>query len=104
MSRRVSATHARVHFGELLREVTENGDTVVVEKSGKPAAVILSVEEYQALSRQNDDRQDWWELVERSRAAFRPTAERGRIPDAAELITLLREERDDQLLAALPRR
>ena len=39
MTKTVSATEARVHFGELLRGVTERGDTYLVERSGTPLAV-----------------------------------------------------------------
>jgi prevent-host-death family protein len=46
MVRTVSATEARVHFGEVLRGVVDKGETVVVERSGKPRAVVLSITEY----------------------------------------------------------
>jgi prevent-host-death family protein len=49
MTRTVSATEARVHFGELMRAVVERGDTVVVERSGAPKVVVLSVQEYERL-------------------------------------------------------
>jgi prevent-host-death family protein len=40
MTRAVSATEVRIHLGELLRDVAEKGDTIIVERSGKPQAVI----------------------------------------------------------------
>ena len=36
MSTVVSATEARVHFGELLRRVAEGRETVFVERGGQP--------------------------------------------------------------------
>ena len=47
----ISATQARVHFGELLRKVATGGGPVFVEKAGTPQAVVLSVEEYERLKK-----------------------------------------------------
>ncbi len=46
----VSATHARIHFGEIMRHVVEQAEPVVVERSGKPLVVVLSVENYEKLT------------------------------------------------------
>jgi prevent-host-death family protein len=52
----VSATHARIHFGEIMRHVVEQAEPVVVERSGKPLVVVLSVESYEKLTgRQRSD-------------------------------------------------
>ncbi|MER3436753.1 MAG: hypothetical protein C4346_03575 [Chloroflexota bacterium] len=40
LTRTVSATEARIHLGELLRDVAGEGDTMLVERSGKPQAVF----------------------------------------------------------------
>lgn len=45
----VSATHARIHFGEVMRTAVEQSSPVVVERSGKPLVVVISVEEYEKL-------------------------------------------------------
>lgn len=45
----VSATHARIHFGEIMRHVVELEEPVVVERSGKPLVVVLSVKSYELL-------------------------------------------------------
>ncbi len=45
----VTATRARVHFGELMRRVVEGGRTVIVERDGVPQVVVLSVAEYERL-------------------------------------------------------
>ncbi len=44
--RRVSATEARVHFGELLDSVAKRNDVVFVERSGVAQVVVVSVEEW----------------------------------------------------------
>jgi prevent-host-death family protein len=45
MDRVVSATEARIHFGELMRRAVENHKTIVVECGGKSHVVVISVEE-----------------------------------------------------------
>lgn len=50
MERTWTATEARVRFGELLRAVAERGETVIVERHGKPAVAFVSVAEYERLT------------------------------------------------------
>ncbi len=45
----LSATEARVHFGQLLRRVRTTGQPVLVERGGAPQVVVLSVAEYERL-------------------------------------------------------
>lgn len=45
--RRVSATEARVRFGELLDGVTARHDVVFLERAGKEVAVVVSVEDWE---------------------------------------------------------
>jgi len=49
MERVMSATEARVHFGELLRRVVSEGEPVVVERAGRPQVVVLPMSEYRRL-------------------------------------------------------
>ncbi|MGH3903111.1 MAG: type II toxin-antitoxin system Phd/YefM family antitoxin [Pseudonocardiaceae bacterium] len=46
--RRVTATEARVRFGELLDGVTGRHDVVFVERAGREVAVVVSVEDWKA--------------------------------------------------------
>jgi prevent-host-death family protein len=48
-SKTVAATYARIHFGEIMRDVADQGQHVLVERSGKPVVVVLSVADYQKL-------------------------------------------------------
>ena len=50
MPRTLSATEARVHFGELIRSVAERGETVIVRHHGKPTVAFVSVAEYERLT------------------------------------------------------
>ncbi|MGI8477691.1 MAG: type II toxin-antitoxin system Phd/YefM family antitoxin [Thermomicrobiales bacterium] len=100
MTRTMSATEARIHFGEVLLDVSERGQTIVVERSGHPQAVIVSVGEYERL-KNGAEPPDWWELVERSQQAFVRLDERHPLFDPVEMIRSMREERDEQLLEHL---
>jgi len=50
MARTVPFTEARAKLTELLDEVNERHEHVVITRNGRPAAVVLSSEEYEALS------------------------------------------------------
>jgi prevent-host-death family protein len=45
----VSATDAKVKFGEILHETSVNGKKFIVDRHGKPVSVILSYREYREL-------------------------------------------------------
>ena len=85
MPKTMSATETRVHFGEVLRLVNEDCDHVVVEKDGKPAAIILSLRRYNQLTGSSD----FDDVLERIRAGHRIIEEAYAgepIPDSWELI------------------
>ncbi|MCZ7667891.1 MAG: type II toxin-antitoxin system Phd/YefM family antitoxin [Chloroflexi bacterium] len=42
-----SATEVKNHFGKVLREAAQYGEPIVVERDGKPVAVIMSMEAYE---------------------------------------------------------
>lgn len=100
MSKTLSATEARIHLGEHLHRIG-NVDVITVEHDGTPEGVVVSITEYQRLLNDSDSREDWWELAERSREAFRRRLGDRELPSAVELIHEAREERDAQLLDAL---
>ncbi len=50
----ITATWARGHFGEIMRQAVQSGIRFVVERDRSPAVVILSVAEYDQLQRQAD--------------------------------------------------
>ncbi|MGH2583339.1 MAG: type II toxin-antitoxin system Phd/YefM family antitoxin, partial [Dehalococcoidia bacterium] len=104
MERVVTATQARVHFGEIMRHVVEDGTPVVVERSGKPQVVLLSVEAYERLRAGQLERPDWRELVRRSRQQIREALTGRSLPPPEDTIREGREERDEQLLGHLYRR
>jgi prevent-host-death family protein len=104
MTRTVSATEARVHFGELMRAVVERGDTAVVERSGAPKVVVLSVQEYERLLGGQSKIPEWRRLLDEAHELIRQERQGRPLPDAAEVINQGREERDAELREALLRR
>jgi prevent-host-death family protein len=99
MERVVSATEARIRFGELMRWVVEGREPVIVERGGKPYVVVLSVTEYERLQIGQEEQEPWRELVHRARKQIRAELGGRELPPSEEIIRQMREERDEQLLA-----
>jgi prevent-host-death family protein len=94
----VSATQARINLGKLIRQVLA-GEVVVIEHIGKPAVVVLSVEEYTKLKAKRQ--QGWRETLEKIlQLNARMQARSGDtllLTPPAEIIQEIREERDAKL-------
>lgn len=54
MKRTVTALDARRRLGELLESVYHGGDEVVIERAGKPMAVVIPAERYAAMERSRE--------------------------------------------------
>lgn len=89
----VTATQARVHFGELLQRVIRSKKAIIVERAGKPLAVILSMDEYERLSTP-DEEPSWKTLVQQAREQIRSELGDRELLPADEIIRLMREERN----------
>lgn len=103
MTRTITATEARVHFGETMRRVVGDQETVIVERAGKPQVVILATEEYQRLRGEESSTGDWWDRAMRSRERIAEELDGRPLPDVAEWIRAGREERDAQILTRVIR-
>lgn len=99
MEKTISATEARVHFGQWLRRVAEQNVTLVVEKAGKPEAVLLSMEVYGQLRAARGAEEGLDALARAAEVRDRIRARRGGAPVSApeDVIARLRAERDDEL-------
>ena len=97
MGRVVSATEARIRFGELMRQAVENHETIVVERGGKSHVVVMSVEEYERLLKRQQQG-DWRELVHGARAQIRAELGDRTLSRPEEILDQVREGRDEQLL------
>lgn len=99
--RTISATEARVHFGELLDSVVRNKDIVWVQRAGVPQAVVVPVEVW----KRHQEKEDPWTAAARRMEAhweyMRQQREAGLIKDVdidvEEIIRKGREDRDEQL-------
>jgi len=97
VERVVSATEARIRFGELMRQAVENHETIIVERGGKSHVVVISVEHYQRLLKRQQQG-DWKELVHEARAQIRAELGDRTLPQPEEILDQVREARDEQLL------
>ena len=55
MPRTVSSSEAQNNFGAMLQWAEENKDQVVIERRGKPAAVLIGYAEYQEIVRLREE-------------------------------------------------
>jgi prevent-host-death family protein len=99
MERMMSATEARVRFGELMRWVVDSQRPIIVERAGKPHVVVLSVSEYERLVAGRQEQDDWRKLTRQARDQIRADLGERELPAPEEIIRQMREERDAQLLA-----
>ena len=58
MKRRISAVEARKRLGEILESVYYRGDEVVIERAGKPMAVVIPSRRYEAFERSQQRARD----------------------------------------------
>jgi prevent-host-death family protein len=98
MTRTISATDARVRFGKLLRDVAEKGETVVVERSGRPQVVVLPVSEYSRLQKLEEPGDRWQRLLDSAIERVDRELQGKELPAADRLIRAMRKERDERLL------
>jgi prevent-host-death family protein len=99
MEQTISATLARVRFGELMRQVTESHEPIIVERDGKPHVVVLSVPEYERLIQGQQQQETWQELVAQAQTIIEAELEGRALPPPEEILRELREERDAQVMA-----
>jgi prevent-host-death family protein len=97
MGRVVSATEARIRFGELMRQAVENHETIIVERGGRSHVVVMSVEEYERLLKRQQQGA-WRELVHGARAQIQAELGERTLPRPEEILDQIREGRDEQLL------
>ncbi len=91
----VSATDARIHFGEIMRRAKKG--PVIVERGGKPEVVVISKQEYDQLVG-NAPKKDWRTMLDELHERLRVELAGRTLPEPEEIIRQGREERDEQLL------
>lgn len=94
MDKRISATQARIHFGEVMQAAQR--DPVIVERDGVPQVVILSKQKYDELM-QAAPTQSWRELVQETHRHVREDLAGRSLPPAEEILRQIRDERNEQV-------
>ncbi len=98
MEKTVSATEARIHFGKMMRHVAEEQQTIIVERSGQPQIVMISIDSYERLKAGRRSPDSWWEHIMKVRNTVAAEIKGRPLPPPEEIIQQMREERDAQLL------
>jgi prevent-host-death family protein len=94
--KRLSSREARANFAELLGAVYYTKEPVIVEKKGKPYAVMISPEQYDAI-RQEEERT--WQLIDELRqknAQFDPEEIEADVTAEVEAVRQQRYEEEQQ--------
>ncbi len=95
MERTVSATEARIRFGEIMR-MAKSGP-VTVERGGKPEVVVISKREYDQL-KAAAPQADWRKRLDALHERLQGELAGRTLPEPEEIIRQSRETRDEQLL------
>jgi prevent-host-death family protein len=98
MRRVVSATEARIRFGEVMREAVESGRPIIVERDGTPHVVVLAMGEYNRLLKAQRCQEDWRTLIDEARAQIQADLGKRELPPPEDVLRQAREERDAQLM------
>jgi prevent-host-death family protein len=68
MRKRINAVKARGSLGQILEEVHYRGDQYIIERSGKPMAAVVPVEQYEQW---RSEREAFFQLVDQIRVGNR---------------------------------
>lgn len=98
MERVVSATEARVHFGEMIQRITNDQETIIVERFGEPQVVMLSLVQYHRLKGAEQTQVDWREQVDAARKQIAQDLKGAELIPPEEILRRMREDRDTQLM------
>lgn len=94
----ITATEARVRFGEMMRRVNENQEAIIVERGGKPQIVMLSLNQYRQLLAAQQAQESWQEKLHHAWTHLATDLTGKDVPSASEMIQQMREARDEQLM------
>jgi len=95
----VSATEARVHFGEVMQRVEDTDEMVIVERGGRPKVAIISIKQLDALERRasGEDVPHWKVLQQQVRALIRQNGNVPLSPPSEDVIREMRQERNARI-------
>jgi len=87
MVERISAREARQKFSHILGSVHYGGNTVIVERSGKPMVAVIPLETYERLVAEREAR---FQVLDRIRDRLPESAEDEVARDVAEAVSAVR--------------
>jgi prevent-host-death family protein len=93
MVRRMSTREARDNFADLLGSVYYTKEPVVVEKKGKPVAVVISPEQYASIEQVGEQ---FWATVDQIREQNRDKDPDEVLRDVTDIVEEVRQERYDK--------
>lgn len=88
-TRRMSAKEARANFGDLLGLVHYTGEPVIIERKGRPFAVVISPEQYQIIEKQIEKS---WSTIDSIRERNADKNPEEVLRDVTELVEGVRQE------------
>ena len=94
---RISITNAKQSLGELVKRVAYGNERFILEFRGKPQAVLISFEDFQRLQGMGEFEDEERVLGELRELRDGIAARVGNLPDSAEVLRDIREERLDEL-------
>lgn len=86
----MGAREARAQFADLLGRVHYRGETVIVERSGKPMVAVIPIDLYEQFMAEHEAR---FEVIDRIRNGLPDWSEAEVEQDIAEAIAAVRAER-----------
>lgn len=101
MERTVTATQARVRFGEMMRRVVEDEEAIIVERGGEPQVVLISVEQYEQFKTRYAAEPSWEVMLDEVHQLLDRELGGRELPPAEEIVRQMREERDAHLQGLL---
>ena len=93
MAHVVSATEARIHFGELMRKAQH--EIIIVERDGKAEVVILSMTAFDELKSATPF-SSWRGILQEAHQRIREESSGRPIPAPEEILYQIREEHDEE--------
>ncbi len=98
MQKTISATQARIHFGEIMKQAKIG--PVIVERDGKAEVVVISKKAYDQLIAASNGA-ELQKKIDILHNKIRLELAGRTLPDPAEVIRKGREDRDEQILNSL---
>lgn len=97
MVRCMSAKEARDNFADVLGTAYYKGEPVIVEKKGKPFAVVISPQQYEQYEQiRKDQEQALWKVVDELRERNRDKDPDDVLREVTEIVEEVRQERYDR--------